>query len=240
MLYLVSLGLGKKSISLEALEALKTCKQVFLESYTTNFPYSIKELGKVIKKKIKILKREDIEKKSDNLLKLAKKENIALLIYGDVLSATTHIDLILRAKKKKIKLKIFHSSSILTAIAETGLQLYKFGKVGNIPKWQKNFNPKSFYNILLENQKINAHTLFLADVDLSLKEALEQLQKTDSENLLKNKKIIVCSCLGTEKSKIFYTTIDKLKKKKVNLPFCLIIPAKLHFMEEKFLKVASQ
>ena len=49
--YLIGLGLNPSSISVEALEVLKKCKKIYLEDYTSNFPYSIKKLEKTIRKK---------------------------------------------------------------------------------------------------------------------------------------------------------------------------------------------
>ena len=59
MLYIVGLGLNEKGISKEGLEAVKKCKKIYLESYTVDFPYSMKDLEKVFKKKVIILSRED-------------------------------------------------------------------------------------------------------------------------------------------------------------------------------------
>jgi len=58
------------------------------------------------------------------------------------LTATTHISLIEEAKRCGVKYKIIYNASILDAVAETGLQLYKFGKVTSMP------NGKSFLQIV--------------------------------------------------------------------------------------------
>jgi len=42
--------------------------------------------------------------------------------------------------------------------------------------------------------------------------------------------------LGLPDSKIYYGKIKDLGSKKVKAPFCFIIPGKLHFLEEEFLK----
>jgi len=96
MLYLIGLGLNEKGISKQGLEALDKCKKIYLESYTVDFPYSIEELEKVIEKKIIPANREKVENLS--IVEEAKKENIALLVYGSPLFATTHITLIQEAK----------------------------------------------------------------------------------------------------------------------------------------------
>ena len=49
-------------------------------------------------------------------------------------------------------------------------------------------------------------------------------------------KLVVCSALGTENSKIYYGNMKELETKKVKKPFCFIVPGKLHFIEEEVLK----
>jgi len=73
MLYIIGLGLNLKGISLEGISALKKCKKVYLENYTVEFPYSISELEKVLKRKIIEADRNVVE--SDILIKEALREN---------------------------------------------------------------------------------------------------------------------------------------------------------------------
>ena len=234
MLYLIGLGLNEKSISQEGLEAIKKCKKIYLDNYTVNFPYPEKVLEKNIKKKIISANREIIE--SDKLIKEGKKENIALLIYGSPLTATTHITLIEDAKKNKIKCEIIYNASIFDAIAETGLQIYKFGKIASMPRWQKNFTPASFMEIVKKNLEIDAHSLILIDIGLNLKDAIEELEKSAEEYNLKFEKIIVCSNMGTKNKKIIYDQAENLKDKEIKKPYCIIIPSKLHFIEQEVLE----
>jgi len=224
MLYIIGLGLDEKGISQKGLEAVKKCRKIYLENYTVEFPYSARELEKIIKKKIIPAERGFVE--SDNLIKEAKKEDICLLVYGSPLTATTHISLIQEAEKNKVKYEIIYSASVLDAVAETGLQVYKFGKITSIP----NFEADSFNETVKENRKINAHSLILADIGLDFNDAIRRLEKTAGKD-----RIIACSRLGTKDRKIFYGNINELKNKKVEAPFCFVIPAKLHFMEEEVL-----
>jgi len=238
MLNIIGLGLNPNSISTEAFEAIKKSKKIYLESYTVDFPYKIKQLEKTIKRKIEPLDRNQVE--SDYLIKESKKQNISLIIYGSPLFATTHISLIDECKEKRIKTRIFYNASVFDALAETGLQLYKFGKTSSMPKWQENFKPTSFLDFVEENQQINAHSLILVDIGLKFKDALEQLNQSIKEKNIQLNRILVCSQLGTNNkdSKIFYSTINNLKKKNkaIKPPFCFIIPAKMHFLEEDVVK----
>ena len=161
MLYIIGLGLNKEGISQEGLETLNRCKQVYLENYTVDFPYSNIELEEVIGKKVTPVDRKFVEGLS--FVDEAKKKNVALLVYGSPLTATTHITIIDEAKKSGIKVRVIYAASILDAVAETGLQLYKFGKITSMPAWKESFTPTSFMEIVEENQSIGAHSLILVD-----------------------------------------------------------------------------
>jgi len=230
MLYIIGLGLDCKSISKQGLEIIKKCKRIYLENYTVEFPYSIACLKNIIEKKIIPADRKKVE--SCKLIDEAKKLDVALLVYGSPLTATTHITLLDEAKKSGIKCKIIYNASIFDAVAETGLQLYKFGKIASMPK----FEADSYIEIVKNNQKINAHSLILIDIGLDFKTAIEKLKKDCEKHEMKLKKIIVCSKLGTKETRIYYNTPDKLKEKNPKTPFCFIFPEKLHFMEKEFLE----
>ncbi len=252
--YLIGTGMNKNSISADALEILKTCDKIYLENYTVNFPYSTRELEETYNLKIQELDRQKVE--DESILKKAKNTDVALLVYGDALSATTHMQLILEAKKQKIPYRIFHNASILTTIAETGLSLYKFGKTASMPNWAEHTNkPTSFIDYVKENQSINAHTLILTDIGLEISSAIEQLLES-VKGMKLPEKIVAISNAGTPKQKIFYDSPENLactehresvprptdqrsirpSERRIEMPFCLIIPAKLHFLEEKALK----
>ncbi len=221
--------MDKNSIPADALEILKTCDTIYLENYTVNFPYPTEELEKTYKIKITELNRQKVE--DESILQEAKDKEIALLVYGDSLSATTHMQLILECKKQKIPYQVFHNASIMTVIATTGLQLYKFGKTASMPNWEEHTNkPTSFANYITQNQSIDAHTLILTDIGLKISDAINQL--LESTNDLPEK-IIALSNAGTKNQKLFYDTPQNLKEKNIPMPFCLIIPTKLHFIEEE-------
>ena len=204
MLYIIGLGLNVNGISKQGIEKLSKCKKVYLENYTVEFPYSLGELKQAIDKKIIPLGREDVE--SFKIIDEAKKCDVALLVYGSPLSATTHISLVNEAKASEVKCKIIYSASIFDAVAETGLQLYKFGKTASMPKWdlKKNFIPDSFVEIIKDNQKINAHTLLLIDIGLKFEDAIKQLKDSLEKHKTKIDKIVVCERLGAKGKKIAY------------------------------------
>ena len=223
MLYLIGLGLDVEGISQQGLKAVNKCEKVYLEFYTIDFPYLKEDLEKTLNKKVILADRDIVE--SLKIVEEAKDKDIALLVYGSPLIATTHISLIQEAEKQNIKVKIIHNASIFDAVAETGLQPYKFGKTTSIP----NFKAESFTEVIKDNLSIGAHSLVLVDMGMEFGGALERLKGVDID------KLVVCSALGTKNSKIYYEKLDKLKNKKIERPFCLIVPGKLHFIEEEML-----
>ncbi len=235
MLYLIGLGLNRKGISIEGLEEAKRCKKVYLENYTVDFPYNLQELEEVIGKKIMPLNRSEVE--GLEFIDEAEKTNVALLVYGSPLIATTHITILDEAKKSGIKTKVIHSGSILDAVAETGLQLYKFGKITSMPAWKKSYTPDSFMEVVKENKKIESHSLILVDIGLGFDDALNQLETASEKHGIEVEKLVLCQALGTKKSKIYYNKPEELRElRKIVKPYCIIIPGKLHHIEEEVLE----
>src|SRR3989344_3165918 len=97
MLYIIGLGLNEEGFSFEAYNAVKNSRRVYLESYTVEFPFSKEELEVKLEKKIKELKREDVE--SDRFEKEAKGRKLVL---GKMLVCS-----LLGTKRSKIYYKKF-------------------------------------------------------------------------------------------------------------------------------------
>lgn len=91
-------------------------------------------------------------------------------------SATTHSDLLLRAKSLGIPVRVIHNASIVNAVACTGLQLYSFGETVSIPFWEESWKPVSFFDKILNNLKSGLHTLCLLDIKVKEK-SIESLMK---------------------------------------------------------------
>lgn len=238
MLYIIGLGLNERSITKQGLDVIKKCKRVYLENYTVDFPYNHIQIEELIGKKIISTNREKVE--SLELVDEAQKLNIAFLVYGSPLTATTHISLIEEAKNMKVRYKIIYNASVFDAVAETGLQLYKFGKITSMPAWKKSFAPDSFMKIVQQNLSQEAHSLILVDIGLEFQNALEQLKKSANNYKIPLKKLIVCQSLGTKNQKIFYKSLEELEKfTGVRKPYCIILPSKLHFVEKESLESYS-
>ena len=235
MLYLIGLGLSHDSISKKGLEIAKKCKKVYLENYTVELPYSNGAIEETIGKKVVPADREFVE--GLEIIDEAVRADVALLIYGSPLMATTHMTLLEEARKSGVKTEVVYNASIFDAIAETGLQLYKFGKIASIPMWKKNFAPDSFVEIIQHNLSMKAHSLVLIDIGLRFEEAVKQLKEASEKRGLKIKEIIVCQALGTSKKKIIYSDFENIRETRgIFAPYCFIIPSELHFLEKEFLE----
>ncbi|MFH1455642.1 MAG: diphthine synthase [archaeon] len=239
-LYLIGLGLNdQKDITLNGLELVKKADFVYLENYTSKLTCELKALEDLYNKPIILANRELVESGTE-LLEKAKTQNVALLIIGDVFGATTHIDIMLRAKELDIPIEIIHNASILTAVGMTGLSLYKFGKTTSVPFETENVVTP--YNVLKQNDKL--HTLFLLDLRpeqnkfMTFNEAIQFLLKLGKdENVFTEDTLCVgCAQLGSKYQKIVVGKAKELLNEKINLfPQCLIVPGELHFMEEDVL-----
>jgi len=244
MLTLIGLGLyDEKDLTLRGIEQAKKADKAYIELYTSKWHGNIKNLEKLIGKKIITLKREDLEEKSEKILGEAKNKKIVVFILGDPLIATTHTSLILDAKRKGIKTKIIHNASIYSVVGETGLHIYKFGSTISIPFPEKTSGelPTSLYEKIKENQKRGLHTLLLLDIDSEKNRYMTPNQ--GMKILLRMKaitdetEIVVFARAGSEKPLIMYGKIKELIEKDFGEPpFVMIIPSKLHFTEKEYLE----
>lgn len=239
-LYLIGLGLANpEDITVKGLKTLKSCDFVYLENYTSLLQKNLAELERFYEKKLVLADREQIEQKADELLEKATTGNVALLVVGDPMCATTHVDLLLRAKEKGVATQIVHNASIVSAIGAVGLEVYKYGKITSIPFHHANVStPVDVYKM---NAAMGLHTLFLLDLDpksgkfLTISEAAAYLisKGVDAKTLA-----IGCARIGADNQVIRAGTLENLKSYEFgNAPFCLVIPGKMHFMEQDALKL---
>ena len=248
-LYFIGLGLSnEKDISIYGLEAIKKCDLVYLENYTSALNCSKQDLEKFYGKKITLANRKMVENDDNEIIKNSKVKNVAFLVAGDPLVATTHVDLFLRAKKEGIKCYVIHNASIISAIGVTGLQVYKFGKTTSIPF--ENQNIEAPYDVFKDNLSLGLHTLFLLDLNpeeekfMSINDAIRFLLKVElkrNEKVFSEKTLCIgCARIGSENRIIKIGTAKDLLKHNFGKPVhCLIVPGKLHFMEEEGLKIYS-
>ena len=240
MLILVGSGISF-DLTLSAIEELRKADEIYIESYTNLMDEEkVRKLEQKLDKKILRLERVDVE--GSFLINKAKNGRIALIASGDPLTATTHVVLLIEAKQKKIPTKVLHNSSIYSAApARAGLQIYRFGKTATLVNPRENYKPTSSIEVIRENFDRNLHSLVLLDTEPKPMEAKAALELLDG---IKEKSAIVLSRVGEEDEKITYDEIEAIKTKPQTefgkAPFTIIIPAKLHVVEEEYLELFSE
>ena len=81
--------------------------------------------------------------------------------WDEIFRATTHTDLVVRAKKMGVQVKVIHNASVMNAIGVCGLQLYRYGETISIPFFTEEWRPDSFYEKIQNNSRLGLHTLCL-------------------------------------------------------------------------------
>ncbi len=231
MLYLIGTGVSF-DLTVKTMEVLSSCTDIYIERYTNLIEdEKLAALSKSLGKKIKLLERAQVE--SSFLVREAQSKKVALLASGDPLGATTHISLLLEAKTKGVPYFVIHNSSIITAAqGKSGLQPYRFGKTSSLVNPRENYKPTSALEIIRINQSIGAHSLVLLDTEPHFMHAHVAL-----EMLKEFKTAVVLSRVGELDEKITYGIISHLLGHDLGkTPFCIIIPAKLHVVEEEYLE----
>lgn len=244
MLYIIGIGLKPSHLTIESLTAIKKCDRVYLENYTSMFSEgSVSDLEELTGKKIFLLNRRQVEEELESVILSGKKNDIALLVFGNALNATTHIQILIDAKEKWVKTKVIPGISIFDFLGETGLNAYKFGRTPSIVYWQENFHPESFYDIVIENKEKGLHTLCLLDIKteenkyMSVKEGIEMLEKIDDKrgnSFVKDWKFIGIAGMGNENQEMRFGDAEYLKKYSFELfPQSLIVTGKLDDKEKE-------
>ncbi|KZT72405.1 Diphthine synthase [Daedalea quercina L-15889] len=181
MFYLVGLGLcDEKDITMRGLEVVKRSSRVYLEAYTSILMVQKERLEAFYGKELILADRDMVETESDEILRDADKQDVSLLVVGDPFGATTHTDIIIRARSLKIPTRVIHNASIMNAVGACGLQLYNFGQTVSLVFFTETWKPDSFYDRIKENMGLGMHTLVLLDI---------KVKEQSEENLARGRKI---------------------------------------------------
>jgi len=229
MLYLLSLGLSdEKDMSLKALETAKRCTRLYAEFYTLKMNTDAGKLSELVGKPVKELERSGMEEGFEKIVEEARKQDVGVFVGGDALSATTHISLVMDARKAGVKVEIIHGASIFSAVAETGLQLYKFGRTVTLTREK----PESVFRGIMSNMDAGLHTLVLLDVDMPGNEGCRLLL----EGGITGNAVVACR-LGSD-SLIRYGSLEKLQNDPElgKVPSVVCLPGRLHFLEKEYLE----
>jgi diphthine synthase len=238
-------GLGVQGLSgapIGGLKYLRTCDFIYADMYTSPWPDGLAaelqaELGKNLQRASRVL-IEDGRK----ILEDAKSKNVGLVTVGDPLLATTHIIIKERAKEIGIPVKIFYSSSFINVIfGETGLHIYKLGKVITAVG-MNGVMEDSLYHEVKDNLTRKRHTLVLLDFDAEGSRSLvpSELFRNllQQENNFKlgvfrdDRLVIVASRVGWPTQAICAGRLKDLARKDFgDPPHSVIIPSELHYTE---------
>ena len=249
---LTFIGMGLYSetdISLRGLKKAKEVDAVFVDYYTSLMPgLSQQKLQELIGKRIHAVSRRDLEEEEGRkILETSKNGKAVMLVPGDPMIATTHVDLRIRAEKQGIRTSIIHGTSIISAaIGLSGLQNYKFGRSVTIPFTGSGVVSETPYNVIAENKNRGLHTLCFLDIKADEKRYMTANQGLRTLFELENRKhqgVIVSDTLavgiaraGSESPVIKADFALPLSKFDFGQPpHSLILPGKLHFMEAEAL-----
>ncbi|EGD91237.2 diphthine synthase [Trichophyton rubrum D6] len=210
MLYLVGLGLADETdITVKGLEIVKKAERVYLEAYTSILLVDTAKLEEFYGRPVIVADREMVESSSDEILQNADKVDVAFLVVGDpfgyvntshhttltlrvgsgfstndimisIYRATTHTDLVLRARELGIEMRNIPNASIMSAIGCTGLQLYSFGQTVSMVFFTETWKPSSYYDRIKQNAEHGLHTLVLLDI---------KVKEQSLENMARGRKI---------------------------------------------------
>lgn len=250
---LIFIGLGlhdEKGITLKGLEAIKNCDKLFMESYTSLLTGTTHDrLEDLYEMPIEILDREATEK-GDVILNAAQSQTVGFLVIGDTMSATTHVDLMMRAAQSGIETEIIHGVSALTAIPGLlGLQHYKFGKTTTIAFWEENYKPDSFYDVVKNNLDHGNHTLILLDIRahddpprcMTATEAFEilaDIEESRKDGIFADDRLVcVVARAGSPDVHVKCGKFSEMKGLDFGPPLhSIVVPGELHFMETEALE----
>ena len=248
---LIFVGLGlhdEKGVTLAGLEAARSADLVYAEFYTSALLGApLDRIEGLIGRPVRVLGREDIEQ-GDELLRSARERRVVLLVPGDPMAATTHVDLRLRAARASIPTRVVHGVSILTAAAGAlGLQAYKLGRTATVPFPASGFRPLSPVEAIRTNLTAGLHTLVLLDLRedgsfLDPKDALRFVLETAASAGIREigpgTLACVLSRVGGPEVRAHAGPMAALLDRDLGPPLhCLVVPGDLHFLEKEALAV---
>ncbi|MDG1539182.1 MAG: diphthine synthase [Candidatus Poseidonia sp.] len=165
-LLLVGMGPGSVgAMTLEAVEAATAAAHRRYEAYTALWPDKELNLLEQTIGSIQRVMRPEVEQ-PEELFALASTSLVALLVVGDPLQATTHVDLQLQAIEAGIECLVFHGISITTLVTGAiGLSNYRFGRQTTLTYPYGGWVATSPLETIILNRFTGLHTLALLDLD---------------------------------------------------------------------------
>ena len=244
-LHLVGLGLGSRDyLTLRALKVMDEADKLILDTYTSWIGDELlQELRKRFGGRLREAERRELEDEARRIVERAAREEVAVLVPGDPLVATTHISLLLEAARSGVPYTLTYGVSAYSAAASaSGLQAYKFGRTTTIPR--SGVGVESCYKVIAENMEHGLHTLVLLDTaegGLTAPEALQMLRDAEEELGIgvarEDRLVVVLARLGEEGEARWAGTIgEALQRTHPPPPHMIVFPGELHFAEAEALQ----
>ena len=167
-LWLIGLGPGDLGLmTRSATEAARSCDKRYLEGYTAVLPANQEEALEGVVGSWERLMRPSIESPSA-LMEEARASAVALMVVGDPLQATTHVDLEAWCSESGVNFHVEPGISATSlAVSASGLQPYRFGRQVTIPYRYGEYLATSPLEMIEGNHSRGLHTLVLLDLDPS-------------------------------------------------------------------------
>ncbi len=251
---LVLVGLGPGGIggmTLDAVAAAQNADHRWYEAYTALWPDADLSALEHDIGPIERVMRPDIEH-PERLLALATTSVVALLVVGDPLQATTHVDVQLRAAEAGIPCKVVHGVSVTGVVTGgAGLSNYRFGRQTTLTYPHGSWIATSPLSVVHANREVGLHTLALLDLDptgagtgdqrpMRPKDALQSLRTMAAKMVevgmegpvdVDGWTVVLCSDVGTTDERYVTTTVAGLDHEEGGRLNCLLFPADVEGIE---------
>jgi len=247
-LWLIGIGPGDLDHITERARRVATeCSKRYLEGYTAVLPPAEEGRLESVVGPWKRLMRDSVES-PENLLEEARESAIALLVVGDPMQATTHIDLEERCAGEGIGFHVIPGlTATALAVSVSGLQSYRFGRQVTIPFSDGEYLPTSPFEMICRNKEGGMHTLALLDLDptgmgleqprpMTPGEAVDHLIRMNERSEEFDESVadwngLLLSDLGTEEERVISGSMYVLSQIEGGHIHALIIAAKFSGME---------
>ena len=247
-LWLIGIGPGDLDhITERARRVARGCSKRYLEGYTAVLPPTEeKRLESVVGPWEKLM-RDGVESPK-SMLDEARSGAVALLVVGDPMQATTHIDLEERCAEEGIGFHVIPGlTATALAVSLSGLQSYRFGRQVTIPFSDGDYLPTSPFEMICRNKEAGMHTLALLDLDptgmgleqprpMTPSEAVDHLVRMNEkveefDELVEEWGGLLLSDLGTEEERVISGSLGDLSQMKGGHIHALIIAAEFSGLE---------
>jgi len=247
-LWLIGLGPGDLDhITERARRVARGCSKRYLEGYTAVLPPAEEEKLESVVGPWERLMRDGVES-PENMLEEAGESAVALLVVGDPMQATTHIDLEERCAEQGIGFQVIPGlTATALAVSLSGLQSYRFGRQVTIPFSDGDYLPTSPFEMICRNKEAGMHTLALLDLDptgmglesprpMTPREAVDHLVRMNKRSEGFDESVeewdgLLLSDLGTEEESVVSGSMKSISKIERGHVHALIIAAEFSGME---------